>query len=53
MLVAAKATHIFFSAKNITVFAILQDRSFKVVLAYNFVKFWTSSRKYGASQSSG
>ena len=29
----------FFSAKNINVFAIFQDRIFKVVLANNFIKF--------------
>ena len=32
----AKATHIF-SAKNINVFAIFQDRNFNVMLANNFV----------------
>ena len=34
-------THIF-SAKNINVFAIFQDRSFNVMLANNFLKFWTT-----------
>ena len=34
----AKATHIF-SAKNINVFAIFQDRNFDITLANNFVKF--------------
>ena len=29
----------FFSAKNISVFAIFQDRNLKVMLAYNFVQF--------------
>ena len=36
-----KATHIF-SARNINVFAIYQDRNFNVTLANNFVKFWTT-----------
>ena len=34
----AKDTHIF-SAKNVNVFAIFQDRNFNVTLANNFVKF--------------
>ena len=33
---------IFFSAKNINVFAIFQDRNFNDTLANNFVKFWTT-----------
>ena len=37
----AKATHIF-SAKNINVFAIFQERNYNVTLADNFVKFWTT-----------
>ena len=36
-----KATHIF-SAKNIYVFSIFQDRNLKVTLAKNFIKFWTT-----------
>ena len=35
----AKATHIFWSAKHITVFVIFQDRNFNVTLANNFFKF--------------
>ena len=34
----AKATHIF-SAKNINVFAIFQDRNFNIMLANNCVQF--------------
>ena len=34
----AKAAHIF-SAKNIYVFAIFQDRNFNITLANNFIKF--------------
>ena len=36
--VNAKATHIF-SVKNISVFAIFQDRNFNPMLANNFIKF--------------
>ena len=31
-----------FSAKDINVFAIFQDRKFNVTLANNFIKFWTT-----------
>ena len=34
----AKSTHIF-SAKNINIIAIFQDRNFNIMLANNFVKF--------------
>ena len=37
----AKPTHIF-SAKNINIFAIFQYRNFNIMLANNFVKFWTT-----------
>ena len=33
----------FFSAKNINVFAILQDRNFNVTLANNFINFLTTA----------
>ena len=39
------ATHIF-SAKNINVFAIFQDRNFNVMLVDNFVKFSTTGQRY-------
>ena len=32
----------FFSAKDINVSAMFQDRNFNVTLANNFVKFWTA-----------
>ena len=32
----------FFSAKNINVFAIFQDRNFNVMLANTLIKFWTT-----------
>ena len=35
-----KATHIF-SPKHINVFALFQGRLFNIVLANNFIKFWT------------
>ena len=34
----AKATHTF-SAKNINVFAVFQDRNYNITIANNFVKF--------------
>ena len=34
-----KATHTFFSAKLINIFAMFQDTNFKDTLANNFVKF--------------
>ena len=39
LLQKCEATHIFFSAKTINVFAIFQDRNFNVTLDYNLVKF--------------
>ena len=41
ILLLQKCTHIF-SAKNISIFAIFQDRNFNIKLANNFVKFWTT-----------
>ena len=37
-----KSNSHFFSAKNINVFALFQDRNFNVTLARNFVQFWTT-----------
>ena len=39
-------THIFFSAQNINVFAIFQNRNFNLTLDNNFVKFWTTGTRY-------
>ena len=39
LLMTMQKLHTFFSAKNINVFAILQDRNFNVTLANNFIKF--------------
>ena len=36
-------SHSHFSAKNISVFTIFQERNFDVTLAYNFVKFLTTA----------
>ena len=39
---AVQKLHTFLQQKNINVFAIFQDRSFNIMLANNFVKFWTT-----------
>ena len=39
----------FFSANNINVFAIFQNRTFNVTLAYNLVKFWTTEPRWFAN----
>ena len=39
------ATHIL-SAKNINVFAIIQDGNFNITLANNFVKFWNTEPRH-------
>ena len=36
----------FFSAKNINIFAVFQDRNLNVTLANNFIKFWTTGSSY-------
>ena len=38
-LCTAKATHNFFAAKHINVFAMFHDRNFIITLSNNFVKF--------------